>query len=246
MSKGRPPKEPKQQKLMPVSLVREGQEQLMDAFETDPAFSLDPDPTGVLGLTESQKKFITCYGEFHSIPLASQMAGITEEEGRDCYFDPVCKSERQRINRVKNYRRFSRRLLTIDEIGGYLTSLLTDEDIGGGDTLTAKDKLQVTRQIIDINKLKAEAYNNPRIIENVEFTESEMQDLTPEDLKNLIEATKKGKQDTTAEKGKLINELNEDSTFDGVELEYLWSCSIKELQQLLDEKKGREDKKDDT
>lgn len=229
----------KQKNLMPINMVRQGQEQMLAAFDKDPKYSLEVDPGNTLGLSPEQKKFIECYIEFHSIPYASQLAGISEEEGRDIYFDPVCKQERQRINRAMNYRRFSRRLLTVDEVGGYLTSMLMDEDFGGGDCLTAKDKLQVTKQIIDINKLKAEAYSNPRIIEDVDFTESEMQDLSPEDLKSLIEQTKKGKNHD-AEKSNLINQLNKNCTFDSVDLEYLWSCSIDELKQLLKEKEERD------
>lgn len=231
----------KQMNLMPIDMVRQGQEQMITAFENDPAYSLLPDPTGTLQLTENQKKFIECYIEFHSIPYASQLAGITEEEGRDIYFDPVCKEERRRIGRVLNYRRFSRRLLTVDEVGGYLTSLLMDEDFGAGDALTAKDKLQVTRQIIDINKLKAEAYNNPKIIENVDFTEAEMEELTPEDLKTLIEETKKGKHNSDGEKRALIAELNKNNDFDSTDIEYMWGCSVEELEQLLREKKERKE-----
>ena len=101
------PKKNQQNNIVPVALVREGQESLMTALEKDPEFSLEPDPTGALGLTEQQKKFLVSYGEFRSIPLASQLVGITEEEGRDIFFDPICKIERERINRVKNYRKFS-------------------------------------------------------------------------------------------------------------------------------------------
>lgn len=229
----------KQKNQMPINMVRQSHEQLVTALDKDPKYSLKVDPGNILGLSPEEKKFIECYIEFRSIPYASQLAGISEEEGRKIYFDPICKQERQRINRIMYYRSFSRGLLTVDEVGGYLTSLLMDEDIGGGNCLTTKDKLQVTKQIIDINKLKADAYNNPRIIEDVKFTESEMQDLSPEDLKNLIEQTKKGKNHD-AEKSDLINQLNKNCTFDSVDLEYLWSCSIDELKQLLKEKEERD------
>ena len=230
--------------LMPINLSREGQEELIAALDADPRFSLDPDPLGKLGLTGEQKKFIKCYDEFHSIPTAANMAGLSEEEGREFFFDPACKSERIRINKVRNYRKFSRRLLTIDEVGGYLTSLLLDEDVSAGDALTSKDKLQITKQIIELNKLKTEALSNPRIIENVDYSDTGVSDLSPEDLKKLIEQTKQSKDEITGEKKRLIDEINKEGNLDSVDLEYLWSCSISELEKLLNEK-NKEDKSND-
>lgn len=227
-----------------INLSREGQDALINALNGDPRFSLDPDPTGKLGLDDKQKKFIKCYDEFHSIPLAANMAGLTEEEGRDFFFDPVCKNERLRINKVRNYRKFSRRLLTIDEIGGYLTSMLIDEDMSAGDILSSKDKLQITRQIIDLNKLKAEALANPKIIENVDYSDAGIQDLEPADLKKLIEQTKQNNDAITGEKQELITKINKNGNLDDVDLEQLWSCSVSELKKLLEEMENPEDDKD--
>ena len=118
--------------MIPISMVRDAQDELSVALEKDPKYSLDVDPDGKLGLSETQKRFIECYIESRSLPYAAQLAGIPEEEAREIYFDPVCKAERTRINRVLNYRKFTRRLLTVDEVGGYLTSLLMDEEVGMG------------------------------------------------------------------------------------------------------------------
>lgn len=223
-----------QKNLIPISMVRDAQDELSVALKTDPQYSLEVDPIGTLKLTPEQKRFIECYSEFPSIAYASQLAGIEEELGREIYFDPVCKQERRRINLAKNYRKFSRRLLTVDEIGGYLTSMLMDEDMGG-ERLSSKDKIQVTKQIIELNKLKAEAYMNPRLIENVEFSDADVKDLTAEDLKNLIEQTRKGKSATDGEKGALISELNKNGDFDTTDIENFWSLTVDELKQLLKE-----------
>lgn len=239
------PKKKQQNDVVPVALVREGQESLMTALEKDPEFSLEPDPTGALGLTEQQKKFLISYGEFRSIPLASQLVGITEEEGRDFFFDPICKAERERINRVRNYRKFSRRLLTIDEVGGYLTSLLIDEDVGAGDQLSSKDKLQITKQIIDLNKLKAEAFSNPATVIDADYEDVGVKDLTPEELKDLIEKTKEEKHDNSARKNELIAQINKDKLLDGSELDYFYTCSVKELEKLLKEQNDLEEKLED-
>lgn len=222
--------------LIPISMVRDAQDELAVALEKDPKYSLDVDPDGKLGLSETQKRFIECYIESRSLPYAAQLAGITEEEAREIYFDPVCKSERTRINRVLNYRRFTRRLLTVDEVGGYLTSMLMDEEVGMGERLTPSDKLKVTRQIVDINRLKLEAYNNPRIFDNVEFVEADTKDMSPEDLKKLIEQTKQNSANTQEEKTELINKINKNREFDSDDLAHFWECSVADLKQILEEK----------
>lgn len=226
--------------LIPISMVRDAQNELTVALEHDPKYMISADPTGALGLNETQKRFIDAYIECRSISYACQLTGITEEEGRDIYFDPICKRERDRINRALNYRRFSRRLLSIDEVGGYLTSLLMDEDFGLGERLTAKDKLTVTRQILDINKMKAEAYMNPRILENVEFVEKDTKDMSAEDLKKLIDQTKQTSAAVQNEKQKLIDKLNAKHEFDPSDIAHFWKCSVNELQQILDEKEKLE------
>lgn len=226
--------------LIPISMVRDAQNELTAALEQDPKYMLTADPTGALGLTKTQKRFIDAYIDCRSLPYACQLIGISEEDGRKIYLDPVCKHERERINRALNYRRFSRRLLTIDEIGGYLTSMLMDEDVGLGERLTAKDKLAVTKQIIDINKMKADAYMNPRILEDVEFVETDTKDMSAEDLKKLINQTKQSSVNTREEKQMLIDKLNAKHEFDSEDITHFWKCTVGELKQILEEKEKLE------
>ena len=115
-----------------------------------------------------------------------------------------------------------------------------DEDFGLGERLTAKDKLTVTRQILDINKMKAEAYMNPRILENVEFVEKDTKDMSAEDLKKLIDQTKQTSAAVQNEKQKLIDKLNAKHEFDPSDIAHFWKCSVNELQQILDEKEKLE------
>ena len=68
-----------------------------------------------------------------------------------------------------------------------------------------------------------------------------MEELTPEDLKTLIEETKKGKHNNDGEKRALIAELNKNGEFDSTDIEYMWGCSVEELEQLLKEKKERKE-----
>lgn len=227
---------------VPLAMVRDAQDSLSLALKHDAQYSLDPDPTGVLKLDSAQKNFIKAYIEFRSIPTAAQVADIDEALAQKYFFDETCRSEIRRINLALYYRKFSRRLLTIDEIGGYLTSLLVDEDISESDRLTNKDKLQVAKMIIDLNQVKADAYKNPRTIENVEFVEKEIQDLSTEQIRQIIAQTKrptKEQKEAAAEenmkKDALLRKLNESGYFDPSEIDYLKTCSVAELEKLVND-----------
>ena len=226
--------------VVSIDMVRDAQDALSKALVKDVKYSIEPDPDGRLKLTEDQKNFIRSYLEFRNIPLAAQMAEIDEVIAKRYFMDPTIRLELRRINLALYYRKFSRRLLSIDELGGYLTSLLIDEDVGEADRLTGKDKLQAAKLIMDLNKMKAEAYKNPRIIENVDY-EEQIQDLSPEQLRQLIQSTmsnsreaKEARQQLDDEKEALIREINSGDYLDPSELAYLKSCTIEELKQLRD------------
>lgn len=227
----------KNEDVLPVAYMRDGQEQMLTTLQTDPKYSLEIDPTGELGMSVAEKKLLKTYMDCRSLPMACELCGISLEDGKKMFYDDNSCNERMRLNRAKNYRKFMNRLLSVDEIGGYLTSMLMDEDNVSEAPLSTKDKIAIVHEIVSLNKLKAEAYNNPRILENVEFTENDIQDLTPEDLKKLIDETKRGKADITARKHELINEFDKDRTLDSTDLDYLMSCSVQELERLVDEKR---------
>lgn len=226
--------------VVPIDLVRDAQDALTVALRYDPKYSLEPDPTKSLGLDLAQKNFIKAYIEFRSIPTAAQMIDIDEDLARQYFFDENCRSEIRRITLAMYYRKFSRRLLSIDELGGYLTSMLIDADLGEAEKLTNQEKLQVARMVMDLNKLKADAYRNPQMIENVAFVENEVKDLSPEELRNLIQETKKPSKQTQekqaeidAVKDTLIDQINKDHYLDPSEIAFLKSCSVEELEKLL-------------
>lgn len=231
--------------IVPIELVNEAQSELIQSLQTDPKYALEPDPFGTIGLSTDEKNFIKWYIQYRNIPLASQLAGIDEAKGTKFYTQENCRSEIRRINLALYARQFSRRLLTIDEVGGYLTSLLVDQDVAERDKLPTKDKLAVAKMIIDLNKLKQDAFGDPKKVEAIEI-QGEVKDMSVEELKSLIEKTKgesrADKKEQTAkydEKSFLINQLNTD-VLDPSEIAYLQTLSVEELKSLVEEK-GVED-----
>ena len=105
--------------------------------------------------------------------------------------------------------------------------------------------MQITKQIIDLNKLKAEVFSNPATVIDADYEDVGVKDLTPEELKDLIEKTKEEKHDNSARKNELIAQINKDKLLDSSELDYLYTCSVKELEKLLEDQNDLEEKLED-
>lgn len=224
---------------VPVDKVSDAQKDLALTLGEDIRYSLTVDPIGSLGLSDDQKRFLQAYIEFKNIPTAAQIAGIDEKDAMQYFFDSTCRSEIRRINLALYYRKFEKKLLTIDQIGGYLTSLLVDDDVVEAEKLKGRDKLEVAKMIIDLNKLKADSFSNPRTFDNVDF--EEIEELSPEDLKKIIQETvkpskekQKETEDLDKKKDELIAQLNPNG-LDVSEIAYLKTCTLEELEKLVKE-----------
>lgn len=235
--------------VVPINLVNDAQKELTESFENDSKYALNPDPEGKIGLTEEEKLFITWYIQYRNVPLASQLAGVDEAQGQKFFLSEKCRGEIRRINLALYARQFSRRLLTIDEIGGYLTSILVDQDVTERNVLSARDKLNVAKMIIDLNKLKMESYDNPEKINAIEV-EADVKDLTADQLKKIIDSTMypsgqddKRKKKEYEEKALLISHLNDGGYLDPAEMAYLQTLSKEQIKELL--KKGIEQNETD-
>ena len=216
--------------------VQELQTQYINELETNPEFSLEVDPTNKYRMTKDQKEFIRHYVQFKNVVLACQLAGIDEKQGRAYYLAYSSQQEIRRINMAMYHRQFSAKLLNLDEIGGYLTSLLTDQ-VPMADRLESKDKLKVAQMIIDLNELKRSALSDPTVIDTVEVSE-QIKDLSVKSIKQLISAS----HDTGPDKEKdgIIEQLDDENNLSGEEIAYLKTLPTEELLQLV-ENGGEED-----
>ncbi len=193
-------------------------------IESNPDYSLEPDPTGRYKMSEEHKTFIKNYIEFKNIPLACKLSNIDGELGIAFYNRKDTQEELERINLARAKRQFNSKLLDFDEIGGYLTSLLLDQNIPTSDRLTTRDKMQVVRLIIDLNKTK-EDYRLKQLEMNSSSGNSDNTSVDIQ-LKNLSLKTLKS----------LINKTNEKEEIDVVDAETsLTKEEEKELSNLSNE-----------
>lgn len=207
-----------------VSLQRE----YIDELKNNPLYSLEIDPLNKYDFSENEKKFIENYVQYKSILACSTYMGITTEEANKIYASYNVQKEIRRIHSALYQRQFANKLLDLDDIGGYLTSLLTDDFIPIADRLSTQDKLKVVDLLIKINQMKANGFVKPEIIIEKDINE-ELKELSVDAIKQLLI-----QKSNRNEKVKLISEFDKDNILTPEEKSYLETLSVKELLKLLD------------
>ena len=197
---------------------------------TNPEFSLEVDPENKYEMTETQKKFIRNYIQFKSINTAAELSGIKPDEGMTYFIAYSTQQEIRRINRALYQRQFSHKLLSLDEIGGYLSSLITNENVPLADQLNTKEKLNVVNTLMDVMKFKQESLKNPAVfIESDIIVEEELKELSVDTLRNML------KQKNIKNKNAIAYiENNSKVDFTLEEKAYLQTLPTKQILNLLE------------
>lgn len=213
------------------------QAELVESLNENVEYSLDVDPTNKYNLSDDQRNFIRHYVNFKSIDAAADLTGISPEQAKQFFVSYATQQEIRRINKALYHRQFANKLLSLDEIGGYLTSILTD-DVVMADRLKATDKIKVAQMIIDLNTLKLEALtNNPSVVTNKDI-DSELQSLSVDTIKRLLETNDK---ESNKDKKDAVNKIDKDNSLSLEEKAYLESLPTKELLKMIDKEGGKND-----
>lgn len=208
------------------------QENYVMEVETNPEFSLDVDPLGKYNLSQVQKDFIKYYIQFKSVATAAELCGIDIDTAKTYFLNYITQQEIRRINRALYHRQFEHKMLDLDDIGGYLSSLITDENVPIGDQLKTKDKLQVANMLIDLIKLKKESFEDPAKLKNIDVA-SQLKNLSLITIQQLlVQSNKQEKKEPII----LDNNLSAE------EKEYLNSLPTESLLELLNDENEKKEK----
>ena len=225
------PTKKKNKAMLPIEDVNLLEEQYIDEIENNPIYSLKVDPKGKYRFTELQEKFILNFVQYKSVATAAEETGISMEEARECFQRFETQQEIRRLNSALYHRQFSTKLLNLDAIGGYLSSLLMDVNVPYADRLKTRDKLEVVNMLIKVNELKAESIINPTIIMSKDIS-NEIKELSIETIQSLLN------ESNNDEKIKLISNISENGGLTIEESSYLETLSTHELLQILEKIKG--------
>lgn len=208
--------------------VRDLENSYLHELDVNPKYSLEVDPENKYSMTEEEKTFVRLYVDYKSIGTVAEFMDIKTETARAYYLSYKCQQEIRRINLALYQRQFAARLLDLDEIGGYLTSLLTDSFVPDADKLKPKEKLDVAKMIIDINKLKIDSLRQPEIL-MVKEIDSEIKNLSISTIKRLIY-----ENESVATKNNVIAEIDNDTALLPEEVALLSTLPTNELLDLIE------------
>jgi len=203
-------------------------------LDTNPEYSLIVDPENKYNMSDEQKQFVGLYCETKNLQLVQALMGIDTETSNRYFMSYSSQQEIRRINKAMLQRRFQAKMLNLNEIGGYLSSLITDEDVPLTERLSTKEKLQVAGMIIDLNQLKADTIKNANVIDYKDVEET-AKTMSIDAIRTMLSAKKSNKEiiSKNFEKDKIISQMNVDNVLLPEEIDYLKSLSVAELMQML-------------
>lgn len=151
-----------------LQIAQENVDAMMIAYkaqlDTSPEYSLVVDPENKYNFDVITKEFIRHYIETRNIATAATLCGIENDVALDLYRDYRVFAEVRRISKALYHRQFSKKMMSLSDIGGYLTSLIEDSEIPEADRLTTREKLGVVRMLIELNQMKLASLGDPSIV----------------------------------------------------------------------------------
>lgn len=203
----------------------------LEELEKDPKYSLEVDPENKYDLSDEQKTFIRLYVEHKNLATVAYFMDIKMDVAKSYLMSYYSQNEIRRINLAMYHRQFNTRMATLDEIGGYLTSVLID-NVPEADRLKAPEKLRVIQLLVDLNKLKMQSLEDPAVIMAKDI-DIQIKQLSVATIEQLLA------QDKAKEKKDVVYEINND-TISPEEAAYLSSLSTTELLDIIESTNGGE------
>lgn len=196
-------------------------------LETNDAYSLQVDPTGQYHLSESEKSFIKFYIEYRNIALAATCAGIEQDDALKYFAKYDIQQEIKRINHALYLRQFKKKMLSIPELAGFLSSLITDENVPEADKLKTSEKVSVAKYLIELNQNKNLFMQDASKVMEISF-EDKVKTMGVESIKLLLNTT------TDLDKKKeLIDKLNVDGKLTIDDISFLQTLTVEELLDII-------------
>lgn len=192
-------------------------------------YSLEVDPANLYNFSELEKNFIELYVEYKNLAVVAKLLNLDEHITLSTFNKYAVKEEIRRLNRAHYQKIFSQKMLKIDEIGAWLTSIINED--GVDKNVAIKDKLKASELLINICKFKEESIIDPSSLmkTDIDILEKEIKSLSVKDLKKLIEKT-----DDNESKKELINKIPSSSLLTEEDKKILMSLSIDELKKMIE------------
>lgn len=229
------------EKKNPNDSERLDSRELSNAVITEDDNSLSPhDKDGKYVFTSEEKRFISLWIEFKNLIVVSSMMGIPQKEASEYIANAHVRNEVARISKARMVRRFSQKMLTLDECESYLTSCITDENVPISEQLDNKGKLSAMKLLLEVKDMKSAGYATPSVLDNMPV-EVELSKLSVDTIKSLISTRIRNGYDLSKSVGMRQDVASQIPYLTSEEEADIMSMSPDELIEMLDNiKKSKE------
>lgn len=135
--------------------------------------------------TAEERQFISLWVEFKNLVTIAGMMDVSIKEASKFLANEHIRNEISRISNARMHKRFDARQMTLDNILGFLTTCITDENVPISEQLSTKEKLVATKLYMDAQKLKALSMESPSVLDNMPVMEV-LQDASLKTIKALL------------------------------------------------------------
>lgn len=190
----------------------------------------DKDPSNSYTFNDNEKLFISNWIEYKNVNIVSQIMNIDNDTILNYLNNYYINNEIKKLEEDITKKRLSQKILTLDELQSYLSSLIVDYNVPQNEKLSTKDKISAIKMLTEIKELKAQTINGNNIINAIPETDR-LNELSVDTIKSLLNMNNLNKTDE--EKKKIINELLSISNLSSTEIIELQNKPLDELKDLL-------------
>lgn len=234
----------------------------LEELSKDKRYSLEVDSAGHYNLDEQHKLFIYLYSHYENLKKVCELMEIEEHLGRDYLLRYATQQELRRLNLARYHRRIATNMISYQDLGSYMSSLLISDVNTEGDKLSQSNKLQLIRLMMDWHKGMLEFTQHPEELIH-QSVEEELEELKASDIKELLQKkklitsigkaeekvkgstsnlegafnegqiTKSLTQEDKLSRKDLIKKILSTGEFNETEVKFIKSLTIKELKELI-------------
>ena len=131
---------------------------------------------------QDEKNFIYVFEKNNSLEKTSKQLNMPLESCSKLYSNPKVQ-EAIRFLRLQKHREiFNTKMMTLEDIGKYLSNVILD--LSG--EIPFRDKLDATNLLINVHKTMNDIQKDPIEINSYNILSTQVQNLTVNDIKNLL------------------------------------------------------------
>lgn len=139
-------------------------------------------------LSNSQRDFITIFYQTNSLNMTKNLLNLSVDDVVFLYKDPLVRDILRKLEVERQKKLFKRKMLSLEELGIYLSNHLVDYDLPLSEKFDNKEKLDASKLLLDIHKTMNSYVENPNVLMSQTNIKNELniEKLEVSELKELL------------------------------------------------------------